>query len=89
MNTVLIQELMRFNRLGQVIKTSLRDMKRSIRGELVMSQELEALGLSMFNGKVRVCVFALFVFARGRVTLARRRRGLSSSSFYCWWCSLF
>ena len=54
MNTVLIQELMRFNKLGQVIKNSLRDMKRSIRGELVMSVELEALGLSMFNGQVRV-----------------------------------
>lgn len=52
MNTVLSQELGRYNRLLEVLLTSLHEMQRSIRGEVVMSAELLELGTSMVNGLV-------------------------------------
>eukprot|EP01084_Bolivina_argentea_P281903 482434_1 len=52
MNTVLVQELLRFNRLLAVIKKSLKDLQAAIRGEVVMSSELERLGDSIFNLRV-------------------------------------
>ena len=52
MNTVLSQELGRYNKLLEVLLTSLQEMQRSIRGEVVMSAELLALGTSMVNGAV-------------------------------------
>mmetsp|Transcript_30720 Transcript_30720/g.59916 ORF Transcript_30720/g.59916 Transcript_30720/m.59916 type:complete len:4305 (+) Transcript_30720:116-13030(+) len=52
MNTVLCQELGRFNKLLKVVKTSLVDIQRAIKGEVVMSEALELLADSFFNGKV-------------------------------------
>jgi len=52
MNTVLVQELLRFNRLLSVVRQSLSDLQRALRGEVVMSPELETLGDEMFNLKV-------------------------------------
>lgn len=52
MNTVLTQELLRFNRLtGQVVST-LKDIQKAIKGLVVMSGELEEMGNSMFIGRV-------------------------------------
>lgn len=42
MNTVLTQELTRFNGLTKIIRQSLIDMKRAIKGEVLLSSELEA-----------------------------------------------
>lgn len=50
MNTVLTQELARFNLLIKTIKASLKDMKRAIVGEILMSQDLEDAMLSMTDG---------------------------------------
>ena len=50
MNTVLTQELARFNLLIKTIKASLKDMKRAIVGEILMSQELEDAMISMTDG---------------------------------------
>lgn len=52
MNTVLNQELQSYNRMLSVLKDSLVNLRKSISGEVVMSQELEACGNSMVNGAV-------------------------------------
>jgi dynein heavy chain len=51
MNTVLVQELTRFNGLIKVILSSLKDIQKAVQGLLLMSGELEAAFLEMFNGK--------------------------------------
>lgn len=52
MNTVLRQELIRFNRLLTFIKTSLNDTRRAILGQLAMIPELERIYKSMAVGKL-------------------------------------
>ena len=52
MNTVLVQELLRFNTLRQVLVSSLGEMKKAVRGIVVMSDELEKIGNSLLFGKV-------------------------------------
>ena len=52
MNTVLTQELMRFNRLIEIVEGSLKDVQKAIKGLVVMSAELEQMGNSMVIGKV-------------------------------------
>lgn len=52
MNTVLRQELVRFNRLLAFIKSSLNDTRRAILGQLAMIPELERIHKSMSIGKL-------------------------------------
>ncbi|CAO2583044.1 Dynein axonemal heavy chain 3 [Lemmus lemmus] len=52
MNTVLRQELIRFNRLTKVVRRSLIDLGRAIKGQVLMSSELEEVFNSMIVGKV-------------------------------------
>ncbi|XP_038073730.1 dynein heavy chain 3, axonemal-like isoform X4 [Patiria miniata] len=52
MNTVLVQELIRFNRLIDVIRSSLLDIRRALKGLVVMSADLEDVFSSMMVGKV-------------------------------------
>ncbi|XP_050998839.1 dynein axonemal heavy chain 3-like, partial [Acomys russatus] len=52
MNTVLRQELIRFNRLTKVVRRSLIDLGRAIKGQVLMSSELEEVFSSMLVGKV-------------------------------------
>ena len=52
MNTVLTQELTRFNGLIKVIRQSLIDLKRAIKGEVLLSAELEAALNSLKDGQV-------------------------------------
>lgn len=53
MNTVLTQELIRFNGLANIISKSLAEVIKAIKGLVVMSSELEQMGNSMVVGKVR------------------------------------
>lgn len=52
MNTVLQQELLRFNKLTDQIKLSLKNLIKAIKGEVVMSQELEQLGNAIFDNRI-------------------------------------
>ncbi|XP_056593901.1 dynein axonemal heavy chain 3 isoform X3 [Triplophysa dalaica] len=52
MNTVLRQELIRFNRLSKVVRGSLLNTQKALRGQVVMSAELENVFNSLLVGKV-------------------------------------
>ncbi|GLC77190.1 hypothetical protein PLESTF_001896200 [Pleodorina starrii] len=52
MNTVLVQELGRVNTLLRVIRVSLEELTRALRGEVVMSSELERVVHALNAGKV-------------------------------------
>jgi dynein heavy chain len=51
MNTVLRQELIRYNRLTSVIRSSLVNLKKAIKGLVVMNDELDELFQSMMVGR--------------------------------------
>ena len=54
MNTVLVQEIIRYNRLLSVIHRTLQDLLKALKGLVVMSQELESMSTSLFNNQVPV-----------------------------------
>jgi dynein heavy chain len=49
MNTVLVQELQKFNRLLRIVQKTLKDIQLALKGLVVMSGELEQMGTEMFN----------------------------------------
>lgn len=52
MNTVLCQEVVRYNRLLQVMKDSLVNVKKALKGLVVMSDDLEQVANSLFDNQV-------------------------------------
>jgi len=52
MNTVLVQEAMRYNKLIQIYNSSLADLQRALKGLVVMSGELEAMADALFTNAV-------------------------------------
>eukprot|EP00798_Chlamydomonas_sp_ICE-L_P021153 gene21153-28042_t len=51
-NTVLVQELGRVNVLLEVIRDSLKGLQKAVKGIVVMSQELEKVGVALASGRV-------------------------------------
>ncbi|KAL2633853.1 hypothetical protein R1flu_005332 [Riccia fluitans] len=54
MNTVLCQELERFNRLLTVMRVSLEQLQKAVKGLIVMSSDLDLLGRNLLDGKIPV-----------------------------------
>lgn len=52
MNTVLLQELERFNRLLEVILDSMNNLAKAVKGLVLLSPTLEAVGDTLFYGRV-------------------------------------
>lgn len=52
MNTVLLQEVFRYNRLLAIMAESLTNVKKALRGKIVMSEELEQLANSLYDNMV-------------------------------------
>ena len=51
MNTVLLQELIRYNRLLAIVRKSLSEVQKAIRGEVVMSSDLEQVFNAIYDSK--------------------------------------
>ncbi len=52
MNTVLTQEVIRYNKLLVVMSEMLIDVQKAVKGEVVMSEELDKMATSLFNNQV-------------------------------------
>ncbi|KAG8436117.1 hypothetical protein GDO86_007286 [Hymenochirus boettgeri] len=52
MNTVLVQEVIRYNRLLSVLSQSLSDLLKAMKGQVVMSSQLELMANSLYNNSV-------------------------------------
>lgn len=52
MNTVLIQELIRYNKLLEVMREMIKNGKKALKGQIVMSEELEKMCNAMFDNQV-------------------------------------
>lgn len=52
LGTVLLQEVARFNKLLEVMADSLNDLQRAIRGEVLLSEELDKMYTAMLNNKI-------------------------------------
>ncbi|GAB0194609.1 dynein axonemal heavy chain 1 [Grus japonensis] len=52
MNTVLVQEVIRYNKLLEVIAQTLRDLLKALKGLVVMSSQLELMASSLYNNAV-------------------------------------
>lgn len=49
---VLLQEVQRVNSLLSVVRSSLTDLGKAVRGLALMSADLDAVGKALFDGKV-------------------------------------
>uniref|UniRef100_A0A8C4TYN4 Dynein axonemal heavy chain 1 n=1 Tax=Falco tinnunculus TaxID=100819 RepID=A0A8C4TYN4_FALTI len=52
MNTVLVQEVIRYNKLLEVVAQTLKDLLKALQGLVVMSSQLELMASSLYNNTV-------------------------------------
>lgn len=52
MNTVLAQEVIRYNRLLVIMASMLKDVQKALVGDVVMSEALDKMANSLFNNAV-------------------------------------
>jgi len=52
MNTVLLQEIIRYNVLLSLMKKSIKNLKKALTGKIVMSEEMEKMAGSLFINQV-------------------------------------
>ena len=52
MNTVLVQEITRYNKMLGIINLSLKDLSKAVKGLIVMTEPLDKIATSMFNNQV-------------------------------------
>uniref|UniRef100_A0A672VCG1 Dynein axonemal heavy chain 1 n=2 Tax=Strigops habroptila TaxID=2489341 RepID=A0A672VCG1_STRHB len=52
MNTVLVQEVIRYNKLLEVVAQTLKDLLKALKGLVVMSSQLELMASSLYNNTV-------------------------------------
>ena len=52
MNTVLIQEVIRYNTLLSIMKKHIKTLKKALSGRIVMSEEMEKISTSLYNNQV-------------------------------------
>jgi len=52
MNTVLVQEITRYNNMLGLINSTLKDLSKAVKGLIVMTTPLEDIGSAMFNNQV-------------------------------------
>lgn len=59
LTTVLVQEVDRYNKLLKLIHNSMKDLKKAIKGLVVMSEALEDVFKAFINNQVRVYILLL------------------------------
>jgi dynein heavy chain, axonemal len=98
LSTVLTQEIARFNKLLKVMGTTLVDLKKAIKGFIVMSEELDTMYNALTNGIVppnweKVAYPSLKPFATWFIDLIERvefmRNWLTHGEPTCFWMSGF
>jgi dynein heavy chain len=52
MNTVLVQEILRYNVLLKTMKKSIKSLQKALKGEIVMSEDLEKMSKSLYLNQV-------------------------------------
>ena len=52
MNTVLIQEVIRYNVLLSIMDINIKNLQRALAGKIVMSDDLEKISTSLYNNQI-------------------------------------